>query len=650
MFASSFFVIWISVSIFVRILIIYTFNDKIVKAIPHKDRILGVYYMKLQNLIFPKTGICTEEKLYFRSDGDTRLIQEKNRLETESDTIISFDTYFNGCTVEKWHKYTNVKKISIVLRVCGRFRITLMRKERTEDGIASETLGRHIFGSDGKEGVYTFPFESSSDKGIYSFKLSCLSDKGTIFEGWYEGETAPEDIRRVKIAIDICTFKREEFVLRNVKEMYDTFLSDPGSGMSDNLEIFISDNAKTLSRSETELCDKIHVFGNRNTGGAGGFTRGMIEIMKCRSERNITHVLVMDDDIIINPDSVYRTFVLLSLLRDEYKDAFVGGAMLRLDNQNIQTENGAKWNMGELISYKSGLDLNRPEACLFNEKEEETEYNAWWYCAFPADVVSESNLPLPIFIRGDDVEYGLRNMKHLILMNGICVWHEPFENKYSSSMYYYIFRNRLIDNSIHSLPYTRKMFIKNLTSQVKRELVFYRYKNARLLLDGANDYFRGVDWLMKQDGEALHKDIIGRGYRLLDIKELGVPFDHDEYVRASKLPEPGRKQRMWRKATANGIILPCKRKKKTDMPSIAPTFAARPVHFYRAHRVLHYDDCSGKGFVTVKSSMKTLGMMLRLWSLSLKARFRYRKTAKSYSERGRELMALSFWKKYLDIE
>ena len=97
---------------------------------------------------------------------------------------------------------------------------------------------------------------------------------------------------------------------------------------------------------------------------------------------------------------------------------------------------------------KAGLELESCEACLLNEVEESAEYNAWWYCCFPLEIVTEENLPLPLFIRGDDVEYGIRNMKQLILMNGICVWHEPFENKYSSFLEYYIIRNQLITNAL----------------------------------------------------------------------------------------------------------------------------------------------------------------------------------------------------------
>ena len=151
----------------------------------------------------------------------------------------------------------------------------------------------------------------------------------------------------------------------------------------------------------------------------------------------------------LDTDVLLRTYTLLSLRKPEYADVFVGGAMLRLDRPNIQVENGAAWNQGQLISHKANFDLTKVDLCVANELEERHEYNAWWYCCIPIAVVRPDNLPMPIFIRGDDIEYGLRNCKRLVTLNGICVWHEPFESKYSSSMYYYILRNQCIDNSMH---------------------------------------------------------------------------------------------------------------------------------------------------------------------------------------------------------
>ena len=210
-------------------------------------------------------------------------------------------------------------------------------------------------------------------------------------------------------------------------------------------------------------------------------------------------------------DALYMaapTYALLSVLKEEYRHAFIGGAMFRLDRQHIQVEAGAVWNGGAVISRKSGLDVRSLDASLYNELEETVDYNAWWYSVVPMENVRADNLPLPVFIRGDDAEYGLRNTKKLILMNGICVWHEPFENKYSSSMYYYIFRNRLIDNSVRGINYTKNQLLRELKEHVYNELFCLRYKNVDLLLRGIEDYFRGIDWLKAQDGEKLHKKVI----------------------------------------------------------------------------------------------------------------------------------------------
>lgn len=607
--------------------------------------------MKLQNLLLPETGICTVEEMYFRTDKDAEVdfTWDKNYIPMKSGARITFDTYFNSCSAEKWFKYTKISSISLKLHVKGEFRIILMRKEKKLDGHNVRYLHEETFGEEDTEGTYSFLFGSESNSGIFCFELTCLSDEGILYDGSYEGEVPEEDIRRIKIALDICTFKRETFVTKNVRELTESFLGNKDSDMSGALEIFICDNARTLERRDIVLNENIHLFQNKNTGGAGGFTRGMIEILKCRDEHKITHILVMDDDVIINPESVYRTYVILSLLKDEYKDAFVGGAMLRLDRQNIQHEAGARWNKGYLISHKSGLDLCNVDSCIYNEWEEKTEFNAWWYCAFPAHIVSRDNLPLPIFIRGDDVEYGLRNMKNLILMNGICVWHEPFENKYSSSMYYYIFRNRLIDNSVHNLKYRRSSFIKDLTRQVKQEIVMYRYKNAELLMDGTRDFFKGIDWLMQQDGEALHKDVMQRGYKMQDINDLPIPFSYPAYEYACRVQEPGRFKRFLRKMMINGLMLPAHKTGENDMPFIAPTFTARPINFYRADKVLNYDYTSRKGFVTEKSLKKTWSLMMRLYGISIKARFRYKKLVKQYNKRSGELMKLDFWNKYLDL-
>ena len=257
--------------------------------------------MKLQSIQLPRTGICTEEKMYFRRGGAIDFAWDKDYIVMSHDSTILFDTYFNGCSAEKWFKYTKIKKISINLHVRGKFRITLMRKEKSLDGSITKFLSEQTFGEPDVEGEYSFPFESESNSGMFCFQILCLSDGSIFYDGFYDGEVSDNDISYVKIALDICTFKREIFVKKNIQALNSHIMCNEASPMMGHLEIFISDNAGTLKDEEVILNDKIHMVKNKNTGGAGGFTRGMIEASKLKKSHNLTHILVMDDDVIINP-------------------------------------------------------------------------------------------------------------------------------------------------------------------------------------------------------------------------------------------------------------------------------------------------------------------------------------------------------------
>ena len=168
-----------------------------------------------------------------------------------------------------------------------------------------------------------------------------------------------------------------------------------------------------------------------------------------------THILLMDDDIIFDPESIFRTFSMLSLLKPEYSDAFVGGAMFRIDKQYLQHASGEYWHGDRcesfITTYNSGRDMRRLLDIAENDNFTDANYQAWWFCAIPMSTCRRDNLPLPFFIKSDDIEYSIRNLKHLILLNGINVWHESFESKYSASNEYYTVRNYLITSSVRGV-------------------------------------------------------------------------------------------------------------------------------------------------------------------------------------------------------
>lgn len=374
----------------------------------------------------------------------------------------------------------------------------------------------------------------------------------------------------------------------------------------------------------------------------------MIEILKANENgAGVTHVLVMDDDIVLDTDVLLRTYTLLSLRKPEYADVFVGGAMLRLDRPNIQVENGAAWNQGQLISHKANFDLTKVDLCVANELEERHEYNAWWYCCIPIAVVRPDNLPMPIFIRGDDIEYGLRNCKRLVTLNGICVWHEPFESKYSSSMYYYILRNQCIDNSMHCPGYDANALKADLRSQVMGEVNRYRYKNADLLIRGVRDFLKGIDWLEQTDAEALHKEIMAYGYKAQPVDQLDVPFDYSRYLYATKEEEKnkGKLKNLKVKLTRNGWLVP-----PTRENTVVSMMHMTAYNAYRVQKVLNYDSNSQKGFVTERSKEEYSRCVREMKACMKEIDAQFDAAAQSYRERCGEVRSLDFWKKYLNLD
>jgi len=131
----------------------------------------------------------------------------------------------------------------------------------------------------------------------------------------------------------------------------------------------------------------------------------------------------MDDDVIILPESIKRTYALLRFIKNEYKDYFIAGAMLRMDEMNVQHEDGGFMTkyVNLCHSQKPVRNMNLWDNVLKNEQDytQDNAYAAWWYCCTPIKLIRRDNLSLPLFFRTDDIEFGLRNKAKLITMNGI---------------------------------------------------------------------------------------------------------------------------------------------------------------------------------------------------------------------------------------
>jgi len=617
--------------------------------------------MILQKLLMPAARSGDEQDMYFRTDGRF----DGQTVFLSKGQTISFDTCFNSFSIEKWMKYTRLTNLQLRLALTGSFRVQLLQHALKGDAVATVPLLQCVSNPGSRIFTANLPCLPQA-KGIYSFSLEALEDGCAWAGGEYVTDMPENELNPVDIAIDICTFRREAFVTRNIDLLTKKIIRNPASPLGRHLEIFISDNGKTLDIPSLES-EFVHIFPNKNVGGAGGFTRGMIEILKYKEKRAFTHVLVMDDDVLIHPDALERTYRLLQLMKPEYAGKTISGAMMRLDHRFIQHENCAYWNGKYTESAHTFLDMRRIENVLRGEDEsaDPVNFNAWWYSCIPVSKISMDNLPLPLFIRFDDVEYGLRTGSDILSLNGICLWHEPFDAKYSSSMDYYHMRNSLIINTFHRPDINGFKAAAEMIHQVLSNLVRYRYGNIELIFRAVDDFLKGADYMLKLDAESLHKELMAKSEKFQPVETLSVPFDESVY-RAScarfgmpldkvlagervvqnarpALSSAEQLKRWIRRLTMNGLILPCK---GTNI--VSATMNAN-LEYFRKRAVLNCDPTGKYGFVSTRSLKKSFSILLRLPFRALRLYRGHRAACQEYSDRRGEFTSIEFWNRYLGL-
>ena len=112
------------------------------------------------------------------------------------------------------------------------------------------------------------------------------------------------------------------------------------------------------------------------------------------------------------------------------------------------------------------------------------------------------------FIKGDDVEYGLRIKPKIVLTNGIGVWHMAFQEKYSTHLEYYIKRNELVVSTIHDRRMTAFSAVWKLVRAYGKAVLVSDVRNIPFLLKAYRDFLKGPDFLMTTEEEKLNAALL----------------------------------------------------------------------------------------------------------------------------------------------
>lgn len=306
--------------------------------------------------------------------------------------------------------------------------------------------------------------------------------------------------RDIRIALNICTYHRKEYVLNNVEKLLTSkFFDCCETEYFGRLHIFVIDNGSELNPINDE---HVHVFHNTNVGGSGGFQRGLVEIR--RSEIDFTHVIFMDDDVRFDLSSFYILYDFLKTVGQEDEDRPVAGRMFCLDRPEIQYTAAEIWNGGNIghVEFLRNVEQTNYE---YGKVDFHCggQYGGWWFCCFPMSFAKNNDI-IPFFIHCDDVEYGLRCGKEPIIIEGVHVWHETFEKRLTPMIQYYDTRNPLFVNELYGFLPSPKIIYENWWRTITKYHIEQNWQMEYLMIRALGDFLKGVEWLSRIDSGKYH--------------------------------------------------------------------------------------------------------------------------------------------------
>lgn len=437
--------------------------------------------------------------LYCHSDHPVIFNETQGEWEMHGAGTFDFSTYFNSLSVRKLKQFTKAKSFTLHLELKGAACEVqqTMGDAFAHDPIEVEGVHRGLSASRQWQSV-DMPLTITDDMVIVGFIIK-TEGSVDIRNSYYELEI-DGDLNDVELVLSTTTFKKEAFIERNIGLVKEQIVesADP---IAKHFHMYVMDNGRTLD-AEKLTSDRITVIPNDNVGGAGGFTRGMITAME--QDPKATNILLMDDDVAVSPESIKRTYNLLRILKEEHREDMISGAMLNYEIGEDQWEDiGNMTPQGTFAGCKPGMRLTLFEDLIYNEMFTPTKwqrnnmYAAWWYCCIPISVIEKNGLPLPVFVRCDDAEYGIRCKTGFITMNSLCVWHMSFFERYNAAVErYQTTRNTMIAQATCGMAPDAD-FMKELHNNIRLELKKFGYANAELCLDAFEDFLRGPEFIKK---------------------------------------------------------------------------------------------------------------------------------------------------------
>ncbi|GAB3066751.1 glycosyltransferase [Micromonospora schwarzwaldensis] len=412
---------------------------------------------------------------------------------------VSLGSYLNAFPAGYWARWSALEQVVLRLRVAGDVRVDVYRS--AADGSATRVAGLRHRGPDPGCLETRLPLTGFDEGGWYWFDVTAPTGDARLLSGaWHAPGRAPG---RAAVVVGMPTFNRPDDCVAVLRAM----AGHPELRRVVTRIVVVDQGTDRITahpdfRSlRDDLGDNLRVIEQDNLGGSGGYTRALREAL---GEPGCEQIAFMDDDIVVEPESILRA---VAFARHARHPLVVGGQML---NREIRSQlyvlgeqidkRSFRWRQPPGAEYDHDFSVRSLPDTPWLHRRVDVSYNSWWMCVFPRDVAARLGRPLPLFLKWDDVEYGLRAAREgvpTVSVPGVAVWHEPWWSKDEENGWqtYFHSRNRLVTASLHgSARWLPRLVAAHLTETLQR-LVSMQYWHVGLRNAGVGDFLKGPEVL-----------------------------------------------------------------------------------------------------------------------------------------------------------
>ncbi|MGF3053827.1 glycosyltransferase [Microbacterium sp. YY-03] len=416
-------------------------------------------YVPVNRVVFPTEGVAEVSALYVDTgtgDGsqpgaDYEIVGRRS-IRIYPHKRISMSTYFNAFPAAYWQRWTTVRNVRLSISLEGKGLVSVYKSSAR--GRSSAVASKRF---DSETVEFELPITSFVDGGFYWFDIASGAGEVELSNAEWS-VLASDSWEPGKVTVGITTFNRQRYAINQVRAV------GANPDVADVLDrLVVVDQGTNVVADEADfaevsaaLGDKLYYVQQANLGGSGGFSRAMLESLSSAESK---YVLLLDDDAISEPEAIVRAVRFADFA---VTPTIVGGGMLHLDDRSVLYTQGEVWDQRKswmLPSGASEYDQDYAEDTLRETPELHrflgADFNGWWMCLIPTQILREIGLSLPVFLKFDDIEFSLRARDHgypTVCLPGVAVWHMAWHDKDPTRTWeeYFIHRNRVVTGLLHS--------------------------------------------------------------------------------------------------------------------------------------------------------------------------------------------------------